>query len=117
MQLRKYVIDNPEYTMKVSYDKDEFGFEGYPEKSVSSILEYPYKLIELPNQEKLAESLRLVEFAPNLYVIDDHRLMWCCEGAFQWFIIEKVADVYEEEDISLPPARKRTSLNRDVWKL
>lgn len=102
-QIRKYVIDDPEYTMKVSYDKDEFGFEGYPKKNVSNILEYPYKLIELPNQENLAEYLRLVEFTPNLYVIDDHRLMWCCEGAFQWFIIEKVADVYEEEDISLPP--------------
>ena len=101
-QIRKYVIDNPEYTMKVSYDKDEFEFEGYPEKSVSNILEYPYKMIELPNQEELAESLRLVEFTPDLYVIDDRRLMWCCEGAFQWFIIEKVADVYEEEDISLP---------------
>lgn len=60
-------------------------------------------MIELPNQEELAEYLRLVEFTPNLYIIDDGRMMWCCEGAFQWFIIEKVADTYEEEDISSPP--------------
>lgn len=31
-QIKKYVIDNPEYTIKVSYDQNEFGFEGYPEK-------------------------------------------------------------------------------------
>lgn len=103
-QIKRYVIDNPEYTItEVSYEHDILSFDGYPENSIINSLEYPYQLIELPNQEDLAESSRMIEFVPHLFVMDDCRLMWCCQTCNQWFIIEKVADAYEEEDISLPP--------------
>lgn len=103
-QIKKYVIDDPEYTIReISYEQDRGCFDGYPENSFSNDLEYPYKLIELPNQEELAEYSRMVEFVPHLFVINDSRLIWCCETSSQWFIIEKVADTYGEEDISPPP--------------
>lgn len=111
-QIKKYVIDDPEYTIReISEDENIISVDGkdivcldgyYWENGSSDDLEYPYKLIELPNQEDLAESSRMIKFVPHLFVIDDRRLMWCCETSSQWFIIEKVADVYEEEDICLP---------------
>lgn len=111
-QIKKYVIDDPEYTVReIDDDEDILCVDGkdilcldgyYWENGSSDNLEYPYKVIELPNQEDLAESSRMTEFVPHLFVIDDRRLMWCCETALQWFIIEKVADVYEKEDICLP---------------
>lgn len=100
-QIKKYIINNPEYTVKVSYEQNGFDFDGYPANCISNSLDYPYKLIELSNQEDLAESSRKLKFIPHLFVIDECRLMWCCETCKQWFIIEKIADTYDEEDISL----------------